>query len=254
MLEGSRLQDRPRIVRDSAAQDASLSLGVLLRREWAYLSSPSSDAALRLYHDVLALTVRNPDRFRIHPELLGDDWIRTIAQLAEQHGMRRAQAQSLGTLVLAGMRGLLLDLLTSGNRTRVERGFEQHCALVETLAAGAEGHASPPAGVVRSRWRIATWAERPTSRRSKGRDFACPPGKPGLRVGLALPPALYDQVRDALEVREIARADDQIVDERGGGDQYVLGADGRTASRERGQQVARAAGLRRADGEDANSR
>jgi AcrR family transcriptional regulator len=143
VLEESRLQDRPAMAR-KAAREASLSPTALLRREWAYLSSAEHDAALRLYFDVLSLTMRNPERFRIHPELLGADWIATTAHLAEQMGMPRAQARSLGTFVLAGVRGLLLDLLTSGDRKRVQRGFEDLCAAVEVRLATLPGRSPRP--------------------------------------------------------------------------------------------------------------
>jgi hypothetical protein len=144
VLEESRLQDRPAIVREGSAREPSLSLPALLRREWEFLSAAENDASLRLYYDVLAMTIRNPDRFRIHPELLGEDWIETVAHLAKRLGITGARARSLGTLVLAGVRGLLLDLLASGDRKRVQRGFEDFAASLEAFIAGLPDPRSAP--------------------------------------------------------------------------------------------------------------
>ena len=145
VLTESRRRERSSFLQEAAGHSASRSPVELLRHEWARLSSPRQETFLRLYYDVLIAAMREPKRFREHLDVFGNDWIQTVAQLAEEVGIERRRAQSVGTFVLAGVRGLLLDLMVSGDRKRVERGFDDFAQAVEAFVAATA------AGSLRSR-------------------------------------------------------------------------------------------------------
>ena len=61
-------------------------------------------------------------------------WLEQGVALVERHGMRGAQARAHARLALAVGRGLLLDLLTTGDRAGVEEAAEYFITLWQDLA------------------------------------------------------------------------------------------------------------------------
>ncbi len=79
---------------------------------WAWTSSSRRAAFFRSFFEAYGLALRQPDRFAPFLEHVVADWL----VLAD-----REQA----TLELAVVRGLLLDLLTTGERDRVDAAFKR---------------------------------------------------------------------------------------------------------------------------------
>jgi AcrR family transcriptional regulator len=78
---------------------------------WAWTSSDQRLSFFRSFFEAYGLALRQPESFRPFLERVVSDWLpRTDAAEA--------------TLELAVMRGLLLDLLTTGERERVQSAFE----------------------------------------------------------------------------------------------------------------------------------
>ena len=82
---------------------------------WAWTSSSRRAAFFRSFFEAYGLALRQPDRFAPFLEHVVADWL----VLAD-----REQA----TLELAVVRGLLLDLLTTGERDRVDAAFKRFLA------------------------------------------------------------------------------------------------------------------------------
>jgi hypothetical protein len=66
-----------------------------------------------------------------------DDWIAPFARTLEREGFSRERAGALGTLLVAVVRGLLLDVLATGDRTRVDRAFRSFINAIELPDANA---------------------------------------------------------------------------------------------------------------------
>lgn len=93
------------------------------RRFWNWLSSPEMEPYVRFFFDVQVYTLKRREAF---PDfLLGvvEDWVTYIASELEQQGVPRERAETSATLLVATTRGLLLDLLYTGDRERVDRTF-----------------------------------------------------------------------------------------------------------------------------------
>ena len=93
----------------------------LLRRSWKRISDPAVASHERLFFELYAqgLVGREPAA-----SIIGDlvqDWIRAV----------RPESRDLTRLSLAVTRGLLLDLLATGDRRAADRAFEMFVGLLE---------------------------------------------------------------------------------------------------------------------------
>jgi hypothetical protein len=72
-----------------------------------------------------------------------DDWIEPAAQGIMAYGIGREEALAQARLGVALTRGLLLDLLATGDREAVDAAHEAYVTLVEARLAGYSGPHSP---------------------------------------------------------------------------------------------------------------
>ena len=131
ILRSARTRERLRAV--SAPDEPAFEPN--LRRTWQYLSGPREHAFWRFYFEVHGLALQNPDRY--HDVLYEGvhDWIATTRDLLTSEGASQPEATAMATLILAVVRGLMLDLLQTGERKRVDAGFEALAAIVEGASA-----------------------------------------------------------------------------------------------------------------------
>jgi len=101
---------------------------------WKQMSSDDSEALFRLYYEAYGIALRHPRRYR---EFLGstiEDWLRFIANPIGAAGSSRAEARAFATVVLAGMRGFMLDYCTTHDRKRLDRAVKIWLRALEPLA------------------------------------------------------------------------------------------------------------------------
>jgi hypothetical protein len=105
-----------------------------LRRFIPWLTSPAHAPFLRLFFEVYVLALRGPGRFPGYLEWAVRDWLSLFEDvLARTTSLDRDDAEIAATAALAGFRGLLLDLLATGDASRV-------AASAEVLLAALESH------------------------------------------------------------------------------------------------------------------
>jgi AcrR family transcriptional regulator len=98
--------------------------GELVRRMWAYVADPEVAGFERLFFALYARALQGDPATR---PLLVDDiegWLAANAPLAATAGIPPEVARAHARLGLAVTRGLLLDLLATGDRAGVEAAFE----------------------------------------------------------------------------------------------------------------------------------
>lgn len=83
---------------------------------WAWTSSPERDAFFRSFFEAYGFALHQPERYRAFLERVVGDWL--------VDGDRER-----ATLELAVLRGLLLDLLTTGERERVEAALARFARM-----------------------------------------------------------------------------------------------------------------------------
>ena len=136
ILRAARTRERMRAVSAPEAPEVPQSTPELLRRTWEYLSGPREHAFWRFYFEIHGLALQDPERY---PDVLHEgvhDWLTTLRDLLIRDGLPEARAEAIATLLLGGFRGLMLDLLQTGERKRVDAGFELLAATAQTLASG----------------------------------------------------------------------------------------------------------------------
>jgi AcrR family transcriptional regulator len=121
-----RVRDRLRVVgRSAEAENQRSGLGAV----WAWASDPDHAALMRLFFETYGLALRQPDRYS---DFLGHaihDWLdEPLAAIDEISA----------TLAIATVTGLLLDLLTTGERARVDDAMERFLILLRRHADETE--------------------------------------------------------------------------------------------------------------------
>jgi len=113
-----------------------------VRSMWERVSDPSLAPNVRLFFELSGQALQG----REHTEQLLDSliglWLEPLPAMLVQGGAPKETAAEDGRIVLATVRGLLLDLLASGDRAGVDRAMERFLQYWEvTWTAQATGKA-----------------------------------------------------------------------------------------------------------------
>jgi len=91
---------------------------------WRGIAAPDLAPAERLFFEVYALALHNPDWSPDFARTVIDAWLPPLTELLVAHGHAPEEAAARARLALATARGLLLDLLLTGDREGVEAAAE----------------------------------------------------------------------------------------------------------------------------------
>lgn len=130
VMEESRRRQRA-LLETWYERSAEHDVRTLLLRAWQWLAAPRNEPVLRLFFETYGLALQ--DRKRRGALLRGamSDWVVPFTRELERQGFSRERAAALGTLVAAVARGLLFDLLATGDRSRVDRAFRSFINAIE---------------------------------------------------------------------------------------------------------------------------
>ena len=110
---------------------AGASLAESCRIVWNHVSAPDSEPLFRLFFETYGLALRRPRAYGAFLHHTIEDWLELMTKELHLEGYRRAEARAIATLVLAGLRGFMLDFCTTHDRKRVDhavglwlRGFD----------------------------------------------------------------------------------------------------------------------------------
>jgi AcrR family transcriptional regulator len=124
----------------------------IFRRVWNWYSSERRAPYQRFFFEVYGLALQSPTKFPEFLRTVGSDFLSFTEQGLIARGFRRHDARALATLSMASIRGLLMDLMTTGDRARVDaaaRLAEAH--LAEALLGPMAGQRSKGARARRVR-------------------------------------------------------------------------------------------------------
>ncbi|HEX3550532.1 MAG TPA: TetR/AcrR family transcriptional regulator [Candidatus Elarobacter sp.] len=128
----ARLRARQRMVFATLPRDAA-TYAVTVRAAWKLMSDPAHERVFRLFFEVYGLALQAPDRYAEFLRGAVEDWIAYLAAANVAQGYAMRDARAIATVVLAGYRGFLLDLLATGERARIDRAVELWIAALDTL-------------------------------------------------------------------------------------------------------------------------
>ena len=89
-----------------------------------HMSAPESQALFRLFFEAYGLALRHPRRYKVFLDSTVEDWVKFVAAPLVLEGHKRKQARSFATMILAGLRGFMLDYCATGDRNRLDRAVE----------------------------------------------------------------------------------------------------------------------------------
>jgi NAD(P)H-dependent FMN reductase/AcrR family transcriptional regulator len=128
--------------------DPALSPAEVGRRMWAHLADPALWPSERLFFETYGQALQGRPHTATFLDEVVDAWLEPAAALRRAQGVPSGDAPALGRLDLAVTRGLLLDLLATGDRAGVDAALEQYLALDRKWAETPRDDTSPRDAVI----------------------------------------------------------------------------------------------------------
>ncbi len=114
----------------AALRLADLAPHDLAKRLWREWSKPEWEPLTRLSFEIYVLALQNRSRFPGFLDSSVNEWLRALERCADVPGGNRKDAHTFGTLLIAGFRGFLLDLLATHDRARIDRAVDSWLRLI----------------------------------------------------------------------------------------------------------------------------
>jgi hypothetical protein len=121
---------------------------VLFNRVWRWYASPRRARFLRPVVEVWALSLQQPRRCQGVPGTGARDLVGLAADRLVAAGYAPAEGRARASLYVGALRGLLLDLLATGDRARLEAAVGLLGKTVERDLATLRTRRRPPARVI----------------------------------------------------------------------------------------------------------
>jgi AcrR family transcriptional regulator len=121
----------PEAVAAAAEAGSAAELRESLLEFWRNGTQPGAEPFMRLFLDVLAAALRDPDAWRGFVDAAVPRWHELVAAALARHGYGRDEALEAASELVALNYGLAIDLLATGDRARTGRTMERALARLE---------------------------------------------------------------------------------------------------------------------------
>jgi AcrR family transcriptional regulator len=108
------------------------------RAVWRHMSTPKSEPLFRLFFEAYGLALRHPKLYADFLRSTIDDWLEFVAAPLHHEGHKRKHARALATIILAGLRGFMLDFCTTGDRKRLDRAVNLWLPTLDSILLNAD--------------------------------------------------------------------------------------------------------------------
>jgi AcrR family transcriptional regulator len=117
-------------------QDASLSkaCGTI----WKHMSAPDSEPFFRLFFEVYGLALRRPQVYKDFLHATIEDWLEFTADSLGREGYGKKEARAVATVVVAGLRGFMLDFCASHDRRRLDLAVSLWLRTLDSIMTDAK--------------------------------------------------------------------------------------------------------------------
>lgn len=120
--------------RIQAASFADACLGT-----WKRMSAPESEPSFRLFFEIYGLALQRPRAYKAFLHDTVEDWLRNIVDSLRHERFRRNEARAFATIVLAALRGFMLDLCATHDRKRVDAAVRLWLGGFDAMRPAREG-------------------------------------------------------------------------------------------------------------------
>lgn len=118
------------------AAEATLSPADVMRKMWRRLADPSLWPSERLFFEIYSQALQHrPGTAGLLDDIV-ESWVEPLTEYARQRGFDPDVARIDARLGVAVCRGLLLDLLATGDRAAVDAAVERYLTQYEAVTAG----------------------------------------------------------------------------------------------------------------------
>jgi AcrR family transcriptional regulator len=129
------VEERQRAALAELEFDAGLSAPAITRAFWQRLSAPDLAANERLFFEVYGQALQGRPGTTALLDGIVDSWLAPVVELLDRLGFPHEHAAAQARLGVAVTRGLLLDLLATGDRVACDAAMEQYIRLGEAFLA-----------------------------------------------------------------------------------------------------------------------
>jgi AcrR family transcriptional regulator len=126
--------------------DPALGPGDVIRRFWQRLADPALWPAERLFFELYGQALQGREGTTPFLDGIVESWLAPLAAATERFGSPAGTARADARLGLAVSRGLLLDLLATGDRAGVDEAVERFAVLYQAATGPTDGVRSPTQG------------------------------------------------------------------------------------------------------------
>jgi AcrR family transcriptional regulator len=112
-----RRRNRDRVFRSVASRPATFDEAYW--RQWRFLTSAETLRSFRLSYEALGLALQSPEAYREFLDSLTLDFRTSFEASLPARGLSPARRRAIATAYLAALRGLVIDLLVTGDRHRI---------------------------------------------------------------------------------------------------------------------------------------
>ncbi len=130
------VEERQRLALAELTADPDLSPMEQGRRLWQRLTDPALAPHERLFFEVYGQALQGRPHTTALLDGIVDHWLEPLTELAIRNGTPPHLARAQARLGVAVTRGLLLDLLATGDRAGVDEAMELFVRLYEKASAG----------------------------------------------------------------------------------------------------------------------
>jgi AcrR family transcriptional regulator len=112
-------------------QEASFTEGYLAI--WKRMSAPESEPLFRLFFEAYGIALRSPRLYKAFLHDTIEHWLQLMTDELAGEPYHCKQARAIATIVLAGLRGFMLDFCTTHDRQRVDEAMQLWLRSVESM-------------------------------------------------------------------------------------------------------------------------
>jgi len=143
-----RARERARFVQEIQRQPPGRSTREFLEASWRWYASKRREPYLRLLFELYGLAFVNPKRFQGFLTAMAEDYFGMMEAGLRGRGLTPRDSRMAATLYRATLRGLLIDLLSTGDRARIDqavaelaKSFEHDMATRAVVFRGSDAPA-----------------------------------------------------------------------------------------------------------------
>ena len=153
-MEEIRVRERTRFMQEIQSRPPGLSTREFLMASWRWYASKRRERYLRLLFELYGLAFVNPKRYRGFLTAMAEDFFGMMEAGLRSQGLSQRDSRLAATLYRATLRGLLIDLLSTGDRARIDEAVAEVARRLEhdlRTRAVTSFSAEEPAGTTTSR-------------------------------------------------------------------------------------------------------